>query len=65
MKTKTFDCVGMKREAQEKIRDAVRGLSPEQEIQFFRAGAEDFERRVQAAKEALARDRDAERHEAT
>lgn len=50
MKTKTFDCVRMKRAAQEKIRAAVSGLSREEEIAFFRAGADEFERRIQAAK---------------
>jgi len=55
MKTKTFDCVGMKRMAQTRIRAQVSGMSAEEEIAFFRDGAEDFERRIQAAREDFAR----------
>ncbi len=48
---KTFDCIEMKREAQKKIRAAVRGMTPEEEIAFFREGAEEFEDEIkQAAK---------------
>ncbi len=53
MTTKTFDCIQMKRAAQQKILAAVAGLNRRQEIEFFRAGADEFERRVQAAKESL------------
>jgi soluble cytochrome b562 len=50
---KTFDCIQMKRDAQKKIREAVKGMTPEQEIAFFREGAEEFERQIeQAAKNA-------------
>jgi hypothetical protein len=55
MKTKIFDCIQVKRAAQEKIRAAVVGLDRKAEIEFFRAGAKAFERRIQAAKESLAR----------
>ncbi|MGB2985473.1 MAG: hypothetical protein WBE26_06275 [Phycisphaerae bacterium] len=55
MKTKTFDCIQMKRAAQEKIRAAVSGMDRKAEIAFFRAGADEFERRINAAKEALGR----------
>jgi hypothetical protein len=55
MKTKTFDCVEMKRGAQRKIRAALAGRDRNAEIEFFRAGADEFERRIQAAKAALAR----------
>lgn len=55
MKTKTFDCIKMKREAQEKIRAAVAGMTREQEIAWFREGGEEFQRRIQAAKEARQR----------
>ncbi len=53
MKTKTFDCIQMKRAAQQKIRAAVAGLNRQQEIEFFRAGADEFERRILAAKESM------------
>ena len=54
MKTKTFDCVEMKRAAQEKIRQAVQGMTLEEEVEFFRAGAEEFEKRLQDARRAQA-----------
>ena len=53
MKTKTFDCIKMKRVAQEKIRAAVSGMDRKAEIEFFRAGAEELQCRIDAAKKAL------------
>ncbi|MCK4341382.1 MAG: hypothetical protein KAY37_06635 [Phycisphaerae bacterium] len=56
MKTKTFDCLRMKRAAQKMIRAAVAGMDRKAEVEFFRAGADEFERRLQNAKEAARRD---------
>ena len=50
-KNKTFDCIAMKREAQKAIRAKVQGLTREEEVAFFREGREEFDKRVQAAKE--------------
>ena len=50
-KTKTFDCIAMKREAQKAIRAKVQGMTREEEAAFFREGREEFDKRVQAAKE--------------
>ena len=50
-KTKTFDCVRMKHEAQRKIRAELAGRSREDEIAFFRQGAEEFEIRARRARE--------------
>ncbi len=50
-KNKTFDCVAMKREAQEAIRAQVRGMTREEEVAFFREGHEEFDKQVQAAKQ--------------
>jgi hypothetical protein len=50
-KTKTFDCIAMKREAQQAIRAKVRGMTREEEVAFFREGREEFDRRVQTAKQ--------------
>jgi len=55
MKKKKFDCVEMKRAAQEKIRARVRGMTRAQEVAFFREGAEEFEMRVQTAKASAAK----------
>jgi hypothetical protein len=51
-KVKKFDCVAMKRAAQRKIRARVRGLTPKQEIAFFRAGGAEFEAALAAARQA-------------
>ncbi|MBU4271642.1 MAG: hypothetical protein KKE86_08295 [Planctomycetes bacterium] len=50
-KNKTFDCIDMKRKAQEAIRARVRGMTREEEAAFFREGREEFEKQVQAAKQ--------------
>ena len=52
-KTKTFDCIAMKRKAQEAIRAQVRGMTPGEEVAFFREGAEEFQRRIDAVKQQL------------
>ena len=61
MKTKAFDCVEMKRAAQEKIRAQVQGMTREEEIRFFRAGAEGFEQRIQASPKSTAGRADTDR----
>ena len=47
---KTVDCVEMKHRAQERLREELAGKSREEEIAFFRRGAEEFERRIASAK---------------
>lgn len=42
MKTKTNDCVKMKRSAQENIRRQLKGRSAMEEIAFFQQGADAF-----------------------
>lgn len=37
MKKKKFDCVEMKRTCQENIRQQVKGMTPAEEVAFFRA----------------------------
>ena len=49
-KNKSFDCIAMKRAAQKKIREDVRGMTIAEEIAYFRKGTEDFMRQVLAAK---------------
>ncbi|MCG3130810.1 MAG: hypothetical protein FLDDKLPJ_01583 [Phycisphaerae bacterium] len=51
MKTKTFDCVDMKRKAQEEIRRRVRGMTPQEEIEFFQEGSARFLEALRRAKE--------------
>ena len=40
-KKKTFDCVACKRQAQARIYEVIRNLSPEEEIAYFRKAAEE------------------------
>jgi len=53
-KTKTFDCIAMKRKSQKAIRDQVRDMTRQQEVAFFREGAEAFDEQVRLAKERQA-----------
>jgi hypothetical protein len=50
-KNKTFDCIAMKRKAQDAIRSQVQGITREEEAAFFREGRKTFEECVQAAKQ--------------
>ena len=50
MKKKTFDCVEMKRASQEKIYSQIKDMTREEQVAFFRKGAEEFERRKNSAK---------------
>ncbi len=55
MKTKTFDCVEMKRRGAELLRQRLAGMTLEQEIEYWRQRSEQFEReqerlRAQAVK---------------
>ena len=50
MRTKSFDCIESKRAAQRQIRAQVAGVTPAQEIDFFRAGHEEFARALPAAR---------------
>lgn len=36
MKTKTFDCVEMKREGARRVYEMTRGMTPEEELAFWR-----------------------------
>lgn len=40
MKTKTFDCVEMKRRGAAMVQEKVAGMTPEQELQFWRQQTE-------------------------
>ncbi|HPA44702.1 MAG TPA: hypothetical protein PLZ55_03905 [bacterium] len=45
---KTFDCVEMKRKAQERIYEEIRDLTPEKEIEYFHKAAEDFWKEIRS-----------------
>jgi hypothetical protein len=45
MKTKTFDCVQMKRQAAARLYAMLKDLTREQELEFWRRHEREFERR--------------------
>ena len=45
---KTFDCVEMKRKAQEEVYEETRRLSRAEEIEYFRAAGDRFWREIEA-----------------
>ena len=44
MKTKTFDCVEMKRRGQLRIRERLKGMTVEQQLEYWRKRSEEFMR---------------------
>ncbi len=49
---KTFDCIEMKRRAQERIYAETKDLSPQEEIEYYRKRAEPFWRAFRERKES-------------
>lgn len=49
MKTKTFDCVEMKRRGAVAVQAKTAGMTPEQELQFWREQTDLLRRRQQEA----------------
>lgn len=57
MKTKTFDCLEMKRRGAEEVQKVLIGLTPEQELAFWESGTAELKRRqaeIRAGKQAEA-----------
>lgn len=50
MKTKTFDCVEMKRRGGERVRQATADMTPEQELAFWQERSRQLRQRQQGAK---------------
>jgi hypothetical protein len=48
---KTFDCVEMKRKAQEKIYEETKDLSLDEEIEYFQKAGERFRLEIEALRE--------------
>jgi len=42
MKTKTFDCVEMKRRGAEKVQEEIAGMTPAQELAYWQRGTEEL-----------------------
>jgi len=51
MKTKTFDCVEMKRRGSELVRKQLEGKSFEQQLKYWRKGTEDLKKLQKQARE--------------
>ena len=49
-KTKTFDCVEMKRQGAERVRRLIGGLTPAEELAFWARGTKELKARQQAAR---------------
>ena len=47
MKTKTFDCVQMKRRGAARVQQQIANLTPEQELEFWRKQTDTLRRRQQ------------------
>ncbi|MFQ5353217.1 MAG: hypothetical protein ACE5D3_09130, partial [Candidatus Binatia bacterium] len=47
MKTKTFDCVEMKRRGAARVQEAIAGMEPQQESQYWRDQTERLRKRQQ------------------
>ena len=48
MKTKTFDCVEMKRRGARAVYEAVMGMTVEQEVEYWRAKTDELRNRLKA-----------------
>ena len=51
MKTKTFDCVQMKRQGAELVRQQLEGKSFEQQVEYWRKGTEELKKLQSQASE--------------
>lgn len=54
---KDFDCVEMKREGSRHVYDAIKNLSPEEELAFWAAKTKALDRKIAAAKRRAGRGR--------
>ncbi len=45
MKKKTFDCVEMKRRGAEHVRNQIAGMTPQQELEFWRKRTDELRNR--------------------
>ena len=51
MKTKTFDCVRMKRQGAERVMKRLEGKTILEQLEYWRKGTEELKNRQQALKE--------------
>jgi len=48
MKTKTFDCIEMKRQGARAVYEAVKGMSIDEELEYWRGKTEELRNRLKA-----------------
>ena len=53
MNEKAFDCVEMKRKAQEEIYKEIEGLSRQEQVEYFRRADQEFWKDIESRREAL------------
>ena len=53
MKAKTFDCVEMKWRGAEQVRQRIAGMTPSQELKFWRDQTEEVRHRQQVIRQKL------------
>ncbi len=53
MNEKTFDCVEMKRKAQEEIYKEIEGLSRQEQVEYFRRADQEFWKDIESRRETL------------
>jgi hypothetical protein len=51
MKTKTFDCVRMKREGAERVMKQLEGKSLQEQLEYWQKGTEDLKKHQQQLKQ--------------
>jgi exonuclease VII small subunit len=52
MKTKTFDCIRMKRQGAERVMKQLEGKSLQEQLEYWQKGTEDLKKHQQELKEA-------------
>ena len=53
MANKAFECVEMKRKAQEEIYKEIEGLSHQEQVEYFRRADQEFWKDIESRREAL------------
>jgi hypothetical protein len=54
MKTKTFDCIEMKRRGSREVYSRIKNMTPKQELEYWRKRTVHLQRRIKAAKRKAA-----------
>lgn len=58
MKTKTFDCIEMKRQIQGRLYDKTKSMTAEEELAYYHTEARQFQQRLASLRKQLGRPKD-------